>query len=261
MTGARDEPAVYGRAIPVALGMSPRMVYDAMGRPLETIATLEGRSLVEYWVYRVSETRHASRSRKVGSRASIHGNPKPKPFVGFREPRKRSRDRPEADVASFRHDRAPSTLRAARLPSPPWSLPAGHRTSRGRAAAPLAVTPPSERADAPVVRRDLPETPVPPIASIPSRPETGALRPGPPAALPPIVVPADAIYVCVVDSAGTRRQTVIELCRRCISCAAVTPKWGPANTSGTHVAAQEVACSPPPARRSRWPPRPSTTRR
>ena len=39
--------------------------------------------------------------------------------------------------------------------------------------------------------------------------------------LPPIVVPADAIYVCVVDSAGTRRQTVIEfvpkvhqLCRR-----------------------------------------------
>jgi hypothetical protein len=88
-------------------------------------------------------------------------------------------------------------------------------------AVPLSVTPPSERADAPVVRRDLPETPVPPIASIPARPETGGLRPGPPAALPPIVVPADAIYVCVVDSGGTRRQTVIEfvpkvhqLCRR-----------------------------------------------
>ncbi len=51
-TGARDERGVYGRAMPVALGMSPRMVYDAMGRPLETIATLEGRTLVEYWVYR-----------------------------------------------------------------------------------------------------------------------------------------------------------------------------------------------------------------
>jgi hypothetical protein len=48
----RDEAFAYGRATPVALGMSPRMVYDAMGRPLETIATLEGRTLVEYWVYR-----------------------------------------------------------------------------------------------------------------------------------------------------------------------------------------------------------------
>jgi hypothetical protein len=48
----RDETVAYGRATPVALGMSPRMVYDAMGRPLETIATLEGKTLVEYWVYR-----------------------------------------------------------------------------------------------------------------------------------------------------------------------------------------------------------------
>lgn len=49
---ARDEAGTDGRALPVALGMSPRMVYDAMGRPLETSATLEGRTLVEYWVYR-----------------------------------------------------------------------------------------------------------------------------------------------------------------------------------------------------------------
>jgi len=48
----RDDAGAYGRATPVMLGMSPRMVYDAMGRPLETIATLEGRALVEYWVYR-----------------------------------------------------------------------------------------------------------------------------------------------------------------------------------------------------------------
>ena len=88
-------------------------------------------------------------------------------------------------------------------------------------AVPLVVTPPAERADAPVVRRELPESPTPPIASIPARPDTApAPAPGV-ATLPPIVVPSEAIYVCVVDSGGTRRQTVIEfvpkvhqLCRR-----------------------------------------------
>ena len=84
-------------------------------------------------------------------------------------------------------------------------------------AAPLVVTPPAERADAPVVRRDVPDTAIPPVASAAPR------RDAPPAAppVPPVVVPADAIYVCVVDSQGTRRQTVIEfvpkvheLCRR-----------------------------------------------
>lgn len=108
------------------------------------------------------------------------------------------------------------------LPAALGALVAACGTPESRVAAPavpLVLTPPSERADAPVVRRDLPETAVPPIASLPSRPE--AAVPGPVAALPPIIVPPDAIYVCVVDSAGTRRQTVIEfvpkvhqLCRR-----------------------------------------------
>ena len=87
-------------------------------------------------------------------------------------------------------------------------------------ATPMVVTPPSERADAPVVRRELPETSVPPIAP-PTRPETLPTTPGATMAAPAIVVPADAIYVCVVDSGGTRRHTVIEfvpkvhqLCRR-----------------------------------------------
>lgn len=102
------------------------------------------------------------------------------------------------------------------------ALVAACATPESRVAAPpvpLVVTPPPERADAPVVRHELPQTPVPPIVSIPSRPKTAAPAPAP--ALPPIVVPADAIYVCVVDSGGTRRQTVIEfvpkvhqLCRR-----------------------------------------------
>ena len=52
---ARDQVGASGRTTPVELGMSPRMVYEAMGRPLETIATLEGRTLVEYWSYRSAE--------------------------------------------------------------------------------------------------------------------------------------------------------------------------------------------------------------
>ena len=37
---------------PIAPGMSPRAVFEALGRPVETIATLQGRTLVEYWLYR-----------------------------------------------------------------------------------------------------------------------------------------------------------------------------------------------------------------
>ena len=81
---------------------------------------------------------------------------------------------------------------------------------------PLVVTPPAEREEAPVVRRELP----PAVASVPAPPPPATSRPTLPT-LPPIAVPADAIYVCVVESGGTLRQTVIEfvpkvhqLCRR-----------------------------------------------
>ncbi len=52
MTGTRDLQPAVDRELPVTLGMSPRMVFDALGRPVETIATLQGRQLVEYWLYR-----------------------------------------------------------------------------------------------------------------------------------------------------------------------------------------------------------------
>jgi hypothetical protein len=87
-------------------------------------------------------------------------------------------------------------------------------------AVPLAVTPPAERADAPVVRRDLPEAAVPPLASVRPRPDAAS-------ALPPIVVPADAIYVCVVDSGGTRRQTVIEFVPKVHALCRRHPEMGP----------------------------------
>ncbi len=46
------EPVLSSHATSAALGMSPRKVYETLGRPLQTIATLEGKTLVEYWVYR-----------------------------------------------------------------------------------------------------------------------------------------------------------------------------------------------------------------
>lgn len=71
------------------------------------------------------------------------------------------------------------------------------------------VTPPSERAHAPVVRHALPE-PSAPSAERPVEPAPAA-----------VVVPDGAIYVCIVERDGTRAQTVIEfvpkvhdLCRR-----------------------------------------------
>src|SRR5688572_13126219 len=70
----------------------------------------------------------------------------------------------------------------------------------------IQVTPPGERADAPVVRRELPDQPIPPVASIPAP----SARPAPSAPATPVVVPADAIYVCAVDQSGTRHQTVID---------------------------------------------------
>jgi len=39
-------------SLPIAPGMSPRAVFETLGRPVETIATLQGRTLVEYWLYR-----------------------------------------------------------------------------------------------------------------------------------------------------------------------------------------------------------------
>ena len=69
--------------------------------------------------------------------------------------------------------------------------------------APLPVTPPQDRAGAPVIRRTLPETPVP----TPPEAAPGVTVPSPE---PAIVVPPNAQYVCVTDAAGQRQQTVIE---------------------------------------------------
>jgi hypothetical protein len=81
---------------------------------------------------------------------------------------------------------------------------------------PLPVTPAGVPSSAPVVRRTLPEREPPPVvASIPPS------EARPPAALSGIVVPPEAIYVCVSNSGATQKQTAImfvpkveKLCRR-----------------------------------------------
>lgn len=84
---------------------------------------------------------------------------------------------------------------------------------------PIPLTPPADQASAPVVRRELPPAPATPIPPEQPRP--------PVAAVPPVVLPADAIYVCVVDEAGVRRQTVIEFGPKVLALCKRHPEMGP----------------------------------
>ena len=86
------------------------------------------------------------------------------------------------------------------------------------AKAPLPVTPPGDRANAPVIRRPLPETPIPPAPEAPP----GVLVPA-----PAIVLPANAQYVCVTEAAGQRQQTVIEFSPKVAGLCLKHPEMGP----------------------------------
>jgi hypothetical protein len=95
------------------------------------------------------------------------------------------------------------------------ALVAGCTSAPEPRAPPPPITPPAERADAPVVRRAQPDVELP----APSRPA----EPDQPA----IVVPAEAIYVCVIDRDGTRTQTVIEFVPRVYELCRRHPEMGP----------------------------------
>jgi hypothetical protein len=84
---------------------------------------------------------------------------------------------------------------------------------------PMVVTPPEDRATAPVIRRPLPETP------IPTPPDTpGLLVPAP---APEVVLPPNAQYVCVTEAAGQRQQTVIEFTPNVATLCVKHPEMGP----------------------------------
>jgi hypothetical protein len=83
---------------------------------------------------------------------------------------------------------------------------------------PVPLTPPADRAGAPVVRRDVPEAAPAVIAKAP---------PAAPTQTPPAVFPADAIYVCVAEAGGQRTETVIEFSPKVYEMCRRHPEMGP----------------------------------
>ena len=71
-----------------------------------------------------------------------------------------------------------------------------------------------------VTRRPLPEATPPAVPPASSPGATGA-------ALPPVVVPAGALYVCVVGSGPTLRQTAIEYAEKVGALCSKHPEMGP----------------------------------
>jgi hypothetical protein len=115
-----------------------------------------------------------------------------------------------------RRTRYTSSASAAILAALILLLAAG--CAREGAKAPLPVTPPEDRANAPVVRRPLPEIPIPTPAEPP---------PGIPAPEVAIVLPPNAQYVCVTEAAGQRQQMVIEFSPKVAPMCAKHPEMGP----------------------------------
>jgi hypothetical protein len=80
---------------------------------------------------------------------------------------------------------------------------------------PVPITPPGETAGATVVRRPNAEPP------------PAAVAKAAPAATPPAVFPADAIYVCVSESGGQRTETVIAFAPKVGDLCRKHPEMGP----------------------------------
>ena len=78
----------------------------------------------------------------------------------------------------------------------------------------------------PVVRRPV-EAPATPEAPATVPPVSASQPPTAPAAETPVVVPAGAVYACVVDSAGERQVTAIEFAPRVATLCAQNPEMGP----------------------------------
>jgi hypothetical protein len=81
----------------------------------------------------------------------------------------------------------------------------------------VAVTPRNDTAGASVIRRPLP----------PSAPSVPDARGAPPASAPAVVVPEGLLYVCVTDTAGTRKQVGIEFTPKVHDLCSRHPEMGP----------------------------------
>jgi hypothetical protein len=113
-----------------------------------------------------------------------------------------------------------AVMRLARLFVPVALLASAACTAPERGAVP--ATPSAERAGAPVVRTPVPSPP--PAAQAP--PVVASAAPRAPAA-PPVTLPPEAVYVCVVDRSAGREQTVIEFAPKVRDLCKRHPEMGP----------------------------------
>ena len=90
---------------------------------------------------------------------------------------------------------------------------------------PPAVVPEPGAPAPPVVRSPV-ETPAAPESPAPVSPAL-APQPAPAPVAEPVPLPAGAVYACVVDSAGERQVTAIELAPRVAALCAQNPEMGP----------------------------------
>jgi hypothetical protein len=88
----------------------------------------------------------------------------------------------------------------------------------------IPITPKNETAGAAVVRKPAPDAPPPTVASVaPATPAPSVAAP----AAPPVTLPPNAIYVCVAETGGARRQTVIEYSPKVDELCRKHPEMGP----------------------------------
>jgi hypothetical protein len=106
------------------------------------------------------------------------------------------------------------------LPLAGWALAAGLLLAACTAKEPIPLTPKSETGSSPVVRRAVPEPAAPAVAGV-------APSPAAPAPSPPLSFPANAIYVCVAETGGQRRETVIEFEPKVAELCRKHPEMGP----------------------------------
>jgi hypothetical protein len=90
---------------------------------------------------------------------------------------------------------------------------------------PIPITPPAETRSSSVVRR--PAEPAPPAAQAPAPAVPPLASPAPSSPRSGIVVPADAIYVCLSERDGQRTQTVIEFVPKVHALCRKHPEMGP----------------------------------
>lgn len=88
-------------------------------------------------------------------------------------------------------------------------------------------------------RQPQPGAPTPPVVSRPVLPPATPEPPTPPSPVPapgattasvadpPVVIPAGAVYACVVDSAGERQITAIQFVPKVAALCAQNPEMGP----------------------------------